>query len=191
MIQQLVVDIFRDVVEQMKCNKGLMLYLSKQTNGDINTINYEHGHYAEIAKTLIEMNDSIEHYNKKYPLIALIEDNRYIERNRLIEVNPTVLICYKSVDTFRSKDRHRDVINPILMPIYEELKKGLINSGKIANYTINHEMYTRPYYGQGVQGDGGIQRNDANIFSDILDSIELRNMNLKLYEDSCKVYSAK
>lgn len=191
MIQQLVVDIFREVVGQMNCNKGLMNYLYKQTNGDIRTINYQHGHYAEIAKTLIEMNDSIEHYQAKYPLIALIEDNRYTERNGIIEVNPTVLICYKSVDTFRSKDRHKDVINPILMPIYEELKKTLLNSGKIANYRINHEMYTRPYYGQGEQGDGGIKRNDANVFSDILDSIELRNLNLKLYEDTCKVYSTK
>lgn len=192
MVGQLVVDVFRDIVKRMNSNKDLMCYLSDVTDGDIKELNYQHGHYQEITNTLIEYNESKDHYDKKYPLIALIEDVRYSYRDKMIDLpNLGIVICYKSEATFRSKDRYKEIINPILMPIYESLMMAIVDSGMVSNYTINHEMFVRPYYGASEDTANGTRKNRANIFNDILDCIEIRNMQLRLYEDVCKSYPLK
>lgn len=189
MIDELIVDVIRGVVDSMNKDESLMCYLQKVSKGDIKELNYQHGHYQEIANTLLEYKDSYDFYEKTYPIIALFEDVRYSIVNGIYEAQISLVIGYKSESTLRSKDRYNEVINPILLPIYETFKRKLYTSGKFMNYEFDHDMIVRPYYGvENPQGDG-TKRNTANIFNDILDCIEIRNLRLKLYPNNCKVFT--
>lgn len=186
MIDKLVVDIVREVVNTLNSDCELMGYLNRVTNGDIKTINYQHGHYKEIANTLQEFNASPLLYDKSYPLIALFEDIRYTQTNGIYQVNLNLAICYKSEATLRSEDRYKEVINPVLLPLYEAFIKAMQDSGKFMGYEFDLEMITRPYYGDSLDKSGATKYNTANIFSAILDCIEIRNMKGKLYPNDCK-----
>lgn len=179
----LVVDIFKDIVD--KVSKNVICKLQK-ADKDIKGVFYQHGHYVEIWNTLNTMENNKDDYRKKYPLIALIEDVRYrTNTDGFREANFDIIICYNTLNEGISKDRYKEIINPILMPIYDELIKQIGLSGKFANYTFPHDMITRPYFGVEQQKGSGTLANRGNIFSDILDAIEIRNMRLNLHNNNC------
>jgi|SRR5690606_9341475 len=174
-----IVEIFRGVVSKVEAN---ILAELQAKAPEIVTIHYEHGHYSEIDSTLIDYEKAPSFYNKKYPLVALFED--VAERDLGMgyrEATFTIVICYSSDAQKKSADRYESVINPILEPIYKELLRQIKLSGMFMSYNIEHEKIVRPYWG--VEGKFG---NRANIMSDILDAIELRNIRLKVYPiDEC------
>lgn len=171
------VDIFREVVQKVE---GQVLEKLKVVDANIETVHYEHGHYTEIHETLRQFEESPAHYNKKYPLIALIEDIPAKVDNGIKEYRYSVIICYSSRNDAKSKDRYAEVINPILNPIYEALIRNMLDSGYFMGYDIPHEKIIRPY-----MGSPGKMGNNANIFSDFLDAIELRNVRCKMNPPSC------
>lgn len=179
----LVVDIFREIVSKVSKNITCKL---QEVNKNIKGVFYEHGHYVEILNTLSNAENSPTRFDKKYPLIALIEDIRYrTSPNGFKEANFDLIICYNTIDMAVSQDRYKEVINPILIPIYDELIRQIGLSGKFANYTFPHDMITRPYYGVEQQKGNGTNANRGNIFTDMLDAIEIRNMRLNLYNNNC------
>ncbi len=170
-----VVEQFREIVAK---TQDEVLEIIKAEDPEIKVLHYEHGHYDEIQATLEQFEKSAEHYNKKYPLIALFEDVAYRVVDGVREARFTLIICFNSNREFKSKDRYEEVINPILMPIYNELIRQILDSGFYYGYKVDHEMIVRPY--AGAESDKG---NKGALFSDILDAIEMRNIRLKLYPE--------
>lgn len=167
------VEQFRDIVAK---TQNVVLPKLVAVDPKIVTLHYEHGHYDEIETTLAQFEASRQHYNKKYPLIALFEDVLQRVVNGITEVRFTLVICYNSDREYKSKDRYREVINPILMPIYEELLNQILESGLYYGYQVKHDMIVRPF-----AGGAGERGTKGALFSDILDAIEMRDIVLKLY----------
>lgn len=178
---KLVTEIFKGIVDK---TSEAVLPIIKCENKNISKLNYQHGHYAEIHQTLVQMNNG-KRYKEIYPLVALLEDLPYNDTTGTGTLEPrfTIVICYYSEIDYKSSDRVEKVIKPVLVPIYKELKKQILLSGEFSNYTIPHTMTVRPYYGTPENAAGGTKKNRANIFSDILDSIEMSNIQLKLYNE--------
>lgn len=171
-----VVEQFRVIVG--KVQENILADLAAE-DPKIQNIHYEHGHYDEIQSTLEQFEKSREHYALKYPLVALFEDVPYRSVDGVLEARFTIIICYDSDREYKSKDRYEEVINPILMPIYRELLRQIMDSGFYYGYKVDHEMIVRPY--AGAQTPKG---NNGALFSDILDAIEMRNIRLRLYPDN-------
>jgi hypothetical protein len=169
----------RDLVEimgEIVANvQNEILALLQSVDPNIVVIHYEHGHYVEIQETLAQFEDSQNHYNKKYPLVALFEDIVGKETKNGTELRFSMIICYSTKSEYKSKERYQEVINPILKPIYEAIKRHMLESEYFYGYHISHEPIIRPY-----AGNKGKYGNTASIFSDYLDAIEMRNIKLIL-----------
>lgn len=173
-----IVEMFREIVKKVEVKK--LDYL-KTINPSIKQINYQHGHYTEIHASLINYGKTLKYTEMKYPLIALFEDVSINTVRGVQEARFSMLICYDSKSDIRSEERYKEVINLILYPLYNELIKQIMDSGYFIGYNVSHEMITHPYYGSD-------KRPGMNVFSDILDSVELRNIRLKLYDQiDCQI----
>jgi len=156
-----------------------ILPILQEADGNIQTLHYEHGHYAEIHQTLKDFSESPTLYTQKYPLVAVIEDimGRAVKDDT--EYRFTIIIAHSTKDDIKSQKRYDDVIKPILRVIYEALKRNIMDSGYFYGYTLKHDPIIHPYY-------GSQDRKDANVFSDFLDCIEMRTVTLKMYpQDTC------
>ena len=171
-----VVEIFQEIVD---ATKTVVLPVLQTTDPNITTLHYEHGHYSEIDATLRSFDKSESFYNKKYPLIAVFEDIAETVKEGYNEAKLTIIICFSSNSEDRSGDRYQKVINPILEPVYKELLRQIRLSGYFMEYNVRHTKIVRPYWG--VQGEYG---NRANVFSDFLDAIEMRDVRLRVYPQS-------
>lgn len=177
----LIVNTFDSIV---KATEKAVLPEIRCIDNTIKKLNYQHGHYTEIHQTLRELTNTPNIFNEVYPLIALLEDIRYRTLNNgAKEAQFTIVICYTSTAERKSKDRYKAVIEPILMPIYKELINQTKISGLFLNYEIPHDMITRPYLGNPSIQNGGTKKNNANLFSDILDAIELQNIRVNIFNN--------
>jgi hypothetical protein len=139
---------------------------------------YMYGHKVEINQRLINQQKDPVLKHQKYPLIALRMD--------IPENNAKGIITFKlnlAIIQFTKKDaivtdRYRDVIKPVLYPLYESFLKKLKESGLFfwdGNQRMPpHTKIDRPYWG--TPTDSG---NTANIFSDPLDAIEIIDLEIK------------
>jgi len=172
-----IVEAFREIVEKVEDN---VLAKLQQYDANIQTVHYEHGHYAEIANTLINFDKSPDFYNKKYPLIALFEDIRETIKDDITTANLSLIICYSTKSEYKSADRYAEVIDPILEVIYDELIEQITTYPYFKGYDIPHSKIIRPYWG--VEGKMG---NRANIFGDFLDAIELNSLIIRYEKSFC------
>lgn len=173
-----IVQIMKEVVAKVEQK---VLTTLQQVNSDIKTIHYEHGHYIEINTTLQERDASKSFFNKKYPLVALFEDIKEVQKFGYKECSLTMVICFSTKEEYKSEDRYNDVIKPILEPIYLELLNQLQSHPDLMGYeNPPHNKINRPYWGVPTK-NGNIE----NIFSDFLDAIEINNLKLKYKDTNC------
>lgn len=171
-----IVDIIKDAVEQTSIK---LLPTLQGIQPTITGVHYLFGHAVEIKSRLQELNESTTLKFNKYPLIALFQD--FVEKvssNNLINVNLQFIIGFHSEQTMYFEDRYANVFKPILYPIYYEFLKQLANTKgiiNVVNETIPHEKLDRPHWGNPAQ-----YGNTGYIFTDVLDAIEIRSLNLTI-----------
>lgn len=167
------VQAFREITASV--STGMEDYL-KSVIPSFASINYQHGSYREIMSTLQNMNASPIHESMRYPLVALIEDAFSESNGQDPEYRFTVVICHDTMQDAKSGDRYREVIEPILLPIYHSLVVHIMKSGYFYGYEVPHKRIIRPF---------ASKEGDAAVFSDVLDLIEMRDIRLKMYEEYC------
>ena len=134
-------------------------------------INFQHGPGVEIVNTIKEYSRyPLPKRNEKFPLIALFQDfeERNIGANR-VECSLKVVICTDTESKYVASERYDYTFKPILYPIYEAFIEEIKRSQNTeTGYEIEHTKIDRVFYGS--------ENNEANVFDDFVDAIELKNL---------------
>lgn len=141
---------------------------------------FEHGHPLEIINTLKERTIDETLKFKKFPLIALFEDFDMKSPNGVFKASTklNILFITDTDKNYKAADRYTNSFDAILTPIYTLFKKHLIRQRGIhVNHkTVDHNAIYHLYWGK-----KGLFGNNANIFEDHIDAIELRDLDVKIY----------
>ena len=139
------------------------------------------GHRREISnRLLMKDKDNVFKY-QKYPLFALklpiiqnvVED--------VHDVSLNIAILEFTNKNYRAQDRYNNVIDTILRPLYNEFLLKVQDSFELMNAgPPDHQKVDRLFY-----GINALEGNEAYIFNDPLDGIELIDLELKLLNDNC------
>lgn len=162
--------IFEDVVKRVAEKYG-------------SNVSFLFGDWAYISSQLTEWGKSSSTCKFKFPIICLyspfIEDRTAPKRTVSLEF----IIMVNTLKEYTNEDRERTSFEQILRPIYdlfvEEIKKDRSIDVEYKD-NIPH-LYTENYrYGRvGVIGE------DGKPFSDFIDAIEIKQMNLKIKDIKC------
>lgn len=176
-----VVDIIDDMVKKVSLQLTPKLSLIENT---ITGVHYLYGHHNDIKKRLIEKTESNETKYTRYPLVALFQDfTETFDGSGKLKVKLQLIIGYHTEATAYMEDRYNKVFKPILYPIYSEFLEQISKSalfGSPETSTIKHEKIDRPHW-----GDPGAYGTTSYIFSDVLDAIEIRNIELSIDPSYC------
>lgn len=163
------------IVEEMAAIVAKVNTALTATSFDTTPVYYMYGHPMEINNRLVELSGSPTEGHKKFPLIILFTDIT-IDRSLIGfygSVSLRMLIANFTLPEYISEQRTEINFKPILHPI----KKELINQiDRHARFTYEDELTYKEtdmyYYGS--------QINNKNVFSDRIDAIELRDINLNI-----------
>lgn len=152
---------------------------------------FDHGHYAEVLKTLSFKDTAITAAAKiKYPLVWLVMDfDEQHGKSPLwyAQCNFQVLICEPTDPNYTMDERRDNVFKKRLLPIYAILFDELHNTQEFGfpsnDVLTQHTMTMRPYWGLG-QGTNG-ETGTANLFNDYIDAIQIKNLNLSIVNKLC------
>lgn len=152
----------------------------------ITGVHYEYGHYTDIQERLIAYSKTASKKQDRYPLIAVFEDDRVVHQRKGVYgvTGMKVLILALSNPNYTREQREETTFKPILFPIYEELLKQIWMSGHFMVYSpdqIRHTQINRPHW-----GDPSLYSNESYLFGDVLDGIELSNLELTIYLQTCE-----
>lgn len=144
---------------------------------------YMYGHPMEIIETLSQKDKHSTLKYKRYPLIALFQDfeeekgdNQAI--NTRVRLNMVIAVSTKR--EYKSSERYTNTFKTILYPLYNLFmeKFAASNYFQTSEGIIAHTKIDRVFWGK-----TGLYGNEANIFNDYLDAIELRNLELSIYNN--------
>lgn len=132
---------------------------------------YDYGHVLSILSKL-QAKSGREDKFQRYPLIMLIQD---IEEDHLNDLavsytlSPRVVILATTDKNYTEQERYTNVFKPILYPIWELLIDEIQNYQyfKFTGY-VEFKKIDRVHW-----GTSSIFGNEASIFNDYLDGIEL------------------
>jgi hypothetical protein len=151
-------------------------------NPDIQGIYFKHGHPKEIIAELQAMSKSPDKKNQRYPLVALFRDfpeERGVDAGIYSVPTLNIFVIALSNPVFTSDDRKSKNFMPILYPIIDELFKQIRQSGDFAPGLKSVYQYTQiDHYFWGRESIFGAE---ANIFTDWIDCIEIKNFKLPIY----------
>lgn len=157
----------------------------QQCNKGITGIYYEHGHIIELNNTLQEKDKSVTQRFKKYPCVFLREPIQADKVGDFYEFTLNIAIFGSSNREWKSAQRHANVIQPILNPIYNEFiaqlrKVGLFQwTGDLT--TPQHRYKELPNLG--VESRNG---NLAYVLNDVTDAVTIENLKLRKSILNCK-----
>jgi hypothetical protein len=173
-----VVDIIGDVV------RATSKQVSKQHGFEVF---YQYGHIREISQTLQSYSETDRFRSKKYPAVFLLQDfaERMGARYGEAVVRLVLLIVADSSNVYRSSDRYEKVFNPVLYPIYDELMRQIVKDSRINTPYGGppHEKIDRLFLSNALVDH--TTKGEGLMFSDYLDAIEIRGLELNILIDEC------
>jgi hypothetical protein len=140
---------------------------------------YMYGHRLEIAQRLKEKEGDKVFKNQKYPLVALRLDVVEEIFNDMAHYNLNIILVDFTDKNYNAEDRYLNVFKPKLYPMYQLFIEKIIDSGLFtweqqqSGGIPPHTKIDRPYW-----GTESAERNNAYIFHDPLDAIEIVNLKL-------------
>lgn len=153
----------------------------------ITGVHYLHGHPLEIIDTLRQRDQSRTLKFDKYPLVALFQDFPEICNTTpgiAFKVRLHLIIARATLATYKSGERYDYNFKPVLYPIYRQLMLQLAKHKMFLNYggpdVIPHVKIDRVFWGA-----EGLYTDTKNIFDDMLDCIEIKNLELNVYSKFC------
>ncbi len=168
------VDIISDIVDRVRSDSD------NPCTGDAPY--YMYGHPLDVIGQL-QMKDKNDNFKyKKYPVIILLQDydetygDSQVVKSEVTGLN--VIIATNTSPDYISSERYTNNFKPTLQPLYELFVEHLVSSKQfleIAPGAVPHTKTDRLYWGR-----SGLYGNDANIFNDYIDAIEITDLNLKL-----------
>ena len=164
---------------------------------DIKSITYKYGTYGEIEKyikqrqanpgTIDEDTGAPTGTGGKYdlmPLLALFmpfAEDRSGNGGYLYSTTFSIGIFYfadTNPDT-DSMQRYNNIFEPILLPIYEQLKKSIVQSSAFAIMDERELKHTKIDLPFGTNDDGN---GNKNIFSELLDAVNVNSITLTVID---------
>lgn len=180
MIAVSLIDQFKDITGKIsdKLIDGL-----KTVDPLITGVHFDYGHYTDIQERLIAKGKTNK--SERYPMIWLIEDyrTRHLQEGLTGISDLKIMILHLSKNTVTREWREENVFKPILYPIYYEFLKQIKLNGNFLVYDetkIQHDEIKRPHW-----GDPKLYKNESYLFTDVLDGIEITNMQLKIFLETC------
>lgn len=158
-----IVDMFEEIVDNVRANYDPVSLLEPY---------YDHGHPISIMNKLTVKDGEKVYKFQKYPLIALIQDIQETHSSDLgitYSFSPRIVILSTTDKNYTEQERYTNVFKPILYPIYEEFIEQVHGYYHFVfeSYPA-YEKYDRVYW-----GTSNIFGNEATMFNDYLDGIEL------------------
>jgi hypothetical protein len=140
---------------------------------------YLPGHRMEINSILLKKdNDKVYKY-QKYPLIALrLDVAEEVDEMGFVNYNLNIVILTLTDKNWKYEQRLENIFKPVLIPLYERFIAELGNVGLFQwegdTRRPPHTRILRPFWGTEAR-----EGNEKYIFSDPLDGIEIKNLQLK------------
>lgn len=137
------------------------------------TVYFHQGHMLEIANVVKEMSidPNVDH---RYPLIALQHDITERDVKYIgTEFDCKMYIITLSRPEYIAKKRMSTIFKPILIPIMDEFFKQIANSGYFLESNIDDVRDKCKRTNRLFWGSSSVMGNEANIFKDWVDCIEL------------------
>jgi hypothetical protein len=135
-------------------------------------IGAHYGYVKELAETLIQMSKSPGKFNKKFPLVWLMEPFTIASASphygKIDELRMYIMTDTKR--EYKSYQRKEITFKPVLYPIKNELMKQLMNRPEFSAYSSDFSFSFTDYYYWG--------EDDKSVLNDIVDTIEVRFRNL-------------
>lgn len=178
-----IANLMRLIVER---TSAAVLETLKEYDAAIEVVAYQHGHPAEIAETLMQMDQDPESRYKRLPLVCLFQDVSEQHADKLgiqYRVRPRVAIVTGTRIEAKADQRYNETFKPVLYPIYNELIRQVSRSNffLLKGGQVAHTKTDRLYWGSKYVNRNG----EKNQMNDILDGIEI-SFNLEVYENICK-----
>lgn len=155
----IITDIFTDVVAKTAAALAM-------------SVDSHYGYVKELNETLIQMSKSPEMYDKRFPLVWLMQPFT-IEEQPLVYGSVGELRMYIMTGTqkgYKSYQRQAQVFDPVLYPIRNELVRQMKGRNELSTYPSRWEYSFTDYYYWGEDAQ--------NVLNDIVDTIEVRFRNV-------------
>ena len=169
------VDIFEEIVTNVRNDADKPVAL------DTDEPFYMHGHPLEIINTLSKKDKhDVQKYNK-YPLIALFQDfTETVGEDQTIRSSAelNLVIVMNTSQDYTAENRYDNTFRTVLYPLYDLLIKHIEQSGWFKDVDpglVSHDKIDRLYWGR-----SGLYGNEANVFNDYIDAIEIQNLQLDM-----------
>lgn len=138
-------------------------------------VQFDAGHYIELSNRIDQKKKGVNPV--VYPLVWLVMDFAQVytaASSWEYDVDRAKLfIVHKSDGTSSSLNRIETVFKPVLIPIWEAIKKSIQGSILFINPLIEPTIILRPYA-------AGVNDKSANLFNDTVDAIEISNISLRV-----------
>lgn len=163
-------DIFADIVKKVSKRYG-------------SNVSFLFGDWAYISNQLTLWGKSPKTSKLKFPIICLYSPFAEDRSSAETEVSLEFIIMVNTLKGYSNEDRQKTSFEQVLRPIYnlflDEIKKD-INIVRSYNDVVPHSYIENYRYGRvGVIGE------DGKPFSDFIDAIEMKNVNLTIKEVKC------
>lgn len=176
-------EILKDCVEKAS---AVLLTQLRVVDPNITGVHFQHGHPLEVIAKLKLLSTGVTTKTDRYPLVALFRDFPEVNGSMPgIYSRPTVniIIATRTLPTYDSDTRKEKSFKPILYPILNQLFYEMEMSGKFMTTGEDQQNFTQiDHYFWGRESIYGAA---ANIFSDWIDCIEIKNLTLNLYDNEC------
>lgn len=168
------IDIISEIVDNVRADSDLP---ALSTNAPY----FMHGHPLEIISVLAEKDRHDTYKYQRYPIIALLQDfsEQMGESQRWrSRATMNIIIANSTSADYTSAERYTYNFRTVLYPIYDLLIKHIIRIKWFVNVApglVPHTKTDRLFWGR-----TGLYGNEANIFNDHIDAIEIDSLTLDL-----------
>ena len=163
-MRPVIVDIMREVVNQMRYDEPAPYYL--------------HGHPLEVVNIMSEKATS-SIASTMFPLIALFQDFDEEQDEGFVTATLNIIIANRTKPDYRASERYEKNFKPILYPMLEDFIRSLSHNKWVELVQVPYTKIDHVYWGK-----EGLYGSEANIFNDYIDAIELRDITVT-FKNNC------
>jgi len=156
-----------------------------------NPCQYLYGHRLQINNQLLRQQQNPAKKEQRYPLIALFLDIEEPVINGVINYKLNLVIGAKTDPNYSTEARYQDnkPFKSVLYPLYYAFMQSLSDSGLFMWPGVadmpKHSKIDRPFWGVSIADELGVKKNEANIFNDFLDAIQIKNLEINQKLKTC------
>ena len=139
-------------------------------------LNYHHGHPLEIIDLFKQATHSDTVKYEQFPAICLFQDipEKHSTFTVQREASLNIVILTDTKKDYEANDRYTYTFIPTLIPLYEAFIEEL-KCSEVQILNENYDYFERLYWGK-----SGLYGNQANIFNDFIDAIEINNLKIRI-----------